>query len=113
MSVLLNKQMTSSHKIALFNNRVFRVLKNRKKLTCHYEKIKIYLSSDSLPIKQFESGTWVDEISRPIGIFQATFFNWKKKYGSMSVSELHKLRQLEVGKSATEEVGCRFKSGQT
>jgi putative transposase len=30
-----------------------------------------------------------------MGISQATFFNWKKKYGSMGVSELRKLRQLE------------------
>ena len=27
-------------------------------------------------------------------ISQATFFNWKKKYGSMGVSDLRKLRQL-------------------
>jgi putative transposase len=25
----------------------------------------------------------------------ATFYNWKKKYGRLSVSELRKLRQLE------------------
>ena len=29
-------------------------------------------------IKQFETGTRVDEISRQMGISQATFFNWKK-----------------------------------
>ncbi len=46
-------------------------------------------------IKQCETGTRVDEISRQVGISQATFFNWKKKYGSMGVSELRKLRQLE------------------
>jgi putative transposase len=48
-------------------------------------------------IKQFETGTRVDEISRQMGISQATFFNWKKKHGSMGVSELRKLRQLEEG----------------
>ncbi len=46
-------------------------------------------------IKQIETRTRVDEISRQMGISQATFFNWKKKYGSMGVSELRKLRQLE------------------
>jgi putative transposase len=30
-----------------------------------------------------------------MGISQATYFNWKKKHGSMGVSELRKLRQLE------------------
>ena len=48
-----------------------------------------------IAIKQFETGTRVDEISRQMGISQATFFNWKKKYGSMGVSELRKLQQLE------------------
>lgn len=30
-----------------------------------------------------------------MGISQATFFNWKKKYAGLGVSELRKLRQLE------------------
>jgi putative transposase len=46
-------------------------------------------------IKQFESGIKVEEICRQLGISQATFFNWKKKYGDIGVSELRKLRQLE------------------
>jgi putative transposase len=46
-------------------------------------------------IKQFKTGTRVDEISSQMGISQATFFNWKKKYESMGVSELRKLRQFE------------------
>lgn len=46
-------------------------------------------------IKQSESGTRIDEICRQMGISQATFFNWKKKYAGLGVSELRKLRQLE------------------
>lgn len=46
-------------------------------------------------IKQSEAGTRVDEICRQMGISQATFFNWKKKYGDMGITELKKLRQLE------------------
>jgi len=30
-----------------------------------------------------------------MAIFQATFFNWKKKYGDLGVSEHRRLRQLE------------------
>lgn len=30
-----------------------------------------------------------------MGVSQATFFNWKKKYGGLGVPELRKLRQLE------------------
>jgi len=46
-------------------------------------------------IKQSETGTRVEEICRQLGISQATFFNWKKKFGGLGVSELRKLRQLE------------------
>lgn len=46
-------------------------------------------------LRQSETGTRVEEICRQLGVSQATFFNWKKKYGGMGVSELRKLRQLE------------------
>jgi putative transposase len=46
-------------------------------------------------IKQAETGTKVEEVCRQLGISQATFFNWKKKYGGLGVTELRKLRQLE------------------
>jgi len=32
---------------------------------------------------------------RQLGVSQAAFFNWKKKYGGMGVAEQRKLRQLE------------------
>jgi putative transposase len=46
-------------------------------------------------IKQSESGVKVDEICRKMGISQATFFNWKKKYSGLGIAELKKLKQLE------------------
>ena len=46
-------------------------------------------------LKQAETGTKVDDVCRQLGISQATFFNWKKKFGGLGVSELRKLRQLE------------------
>ena len=46
-------------------------------------------------IKQYETGTRLDEVCRQLGISQATFFNWKKKYGGLGISELRKLRLLE------------------
>ena len=30
-----------------------------------------------------------------MGISEATFYNWKKKFGGMVVTELRRLRQLE------------------
>jgi putative transposase len=47
-------------------------------------------------LRQAETGTKVEEICRKFGISQATFYNWKKKYGGLGVSELHRLKQLEA-----------------
>ena len=46
-------------------------------------------------LKQAELGTSVEEVCRRIGISDATFYNWKKKYGGLGPSELRRLRQLE------------------
>lgn len=46
-------------------------------------------------LKQAESGISVEEVCRKIGVSEATFYNWKKKYGGLGVSELRRLRQLE------------------
>src|SRR5690606_34710535 len=46
-------------------------------------------------IKQAETGTRVEEVCRKMGISEATFYNWKKKYGGLGVAALRRLRQLE------------------
>ena len=46
-------------------------------------------------LKQCETGVQVDEICRTMRVSEATFYNWKKKYGGMGVSELRELRQLK------------------
>ena len=46
-------------------------------------------------LKQQELGTAVEEICRKMGIAQATFFNWKKRFSGLGPSELRRLRQLE------------------
>lgn len=46
-------------------------------------------------MRQAEGGTRASEICRKMGISEATFFNWKKKYGGLGVSELRRLKQLE------------------
>ena len=35
------------------------------------------------------------DVCRQVGISDATFYTWKKKYAELGVSELRKLRQLE------------------
>lgn len=45
--------------------------------------------------KQAELGTAVPEVCRKMGVSEATFYNWKKKFGGLGPSELRRLRQLE------------------
>jgi len=42
-----------------------------------------------------EQGLKVGTICREHGISSATFYNWKAKYGGLSVSELARIKELE------------------
>ena len=46
-------------------------------------------------LRQVKTGTRVPEVCRKLGISEATFYNWKKKFGGLGVTELRRLRQLE------------------
>ena len=46
-------------------------------------------------LKESEAGTPTSELVRRHGISQATFYNWRKKYGGLDVSEARRLKQLE------------------
>jgi Transposase. len=46
-------------------------------------------------LKQAETATRVEEVCGKMSISEATFCNWKKKFGGMGVTELRRLRQLE------------------
>ena len=45
-------------------------------------------------LKRVESGAKASEVCRQLGVSEATFYLWKKKYGGMGVSELGRLKQL-------------------
>lgn len=59
------------------------------------KKSKFTEEQITFALKQCELGTSVGEVCRKLGISEATFYIWKKKYGGLGVSELRKLRQLE------------------
>jgi putative transposase len=46
-------------------------------------------------LKKQEAGISVKEISRELGISEATFYNWKAKYGGMEASDVAKMKELE------------------
>jgi len=46
-------------------------------------------------IKEQEAGMKTADVCRRHGISDATFYNWKAKYGGLDVSEAKRLRALE------------------
>ena len=46
-------------------------------------------------LKEQEAGAKAAELCRKHGISEATFYNWKAKYGGMEVSEAKRLKALE------------------
>lgn len=48
-------------------------------------------------LRSQESGQkTVEKVCRELGISQATFYKWKKKYGGLSIPEAKRLRVLEA-----------------
>jgi putative transposase len=47
-------------------------------------------------LKQAEAGVPVKELCRKLGISDQTFYNWKARYGGLSVSDLKRLKELEA-----------------
>jgi putative transposase len=45
-------------------------------------------------LRKQESGMKVADICREHGISDATFFNWKAKYGGMQVSDVKKMKEI-------------------
>jgi putative transposase len=46
-------------------------------------------------LQEQEAGAKTADVCRKHGISSATFYNWKAKYGGLSVSEAKRLRALE------------------
>jgi putative transposase len=46
-------------------------------------------------LKEGEAGVQVKEICRKHGISDATYYNWKSKYGGMSASDLKRMKEME------------------
>jgi putative transposase len=46
-------------------------------------------------LKQAQAGMKIADLCRIHGISDATFYNWRTKYGGMEVSDAKRLKQLE------------------
>lgn len=46
-------------------------------------------------LKEADSGVPVKDVCRKYEISDATYYNWKSKYGGMEASDLKKMKELE------------------
>lgn len=46
-------------------------------------------------LKRQEGGIPVKDIARELGISEATFYNWKARYGGMEASDIARMKELE------------------
>jgi putative transposase len=47
-------------------------------------------------LRQVEAGVPIADVCRQVGVREATFYIWKKKYAHLGVAELRQMRQLEA-----------------
>jgi putative transposase len=46
-------------------------------------------------LREVEGGRMVKDVCREYGMSDATYYNWKAKYGGMEVSDVKRLKELE------------------
>jgi len=55
-------------------------------------------------LKEAKAGVKLAELNRKYGVSSATIYNWKAKYGDMTVSEAKRLKQLEEENSKLKHI---------
>ena len=74
------------------------------------KKSKFTESQIIFALRQAETGIKVDEVCRSragtgaVGISQASYYNWKKKYGGLGTSDLRRLKALESENSELKKL---------
>jgi putative transposase len=55
-------------------------------------------------LKEVEAGMKVEQVCRTHGISNATYYNWKSKYGGMEASDVKRLKSLEEENSRLKKM---------
>ena len=55
-------------------------------------------------LKEAEAGEKISEICRKYGISDGTYYNWKAKYGGMTISDAKRLKTLENENSRLKRI---------
>lgn len=56
-------------------------------------------------LKEADAGAKVAELCRKHGISEATYHNWKAKFGGMTVSDAQRLKELEQANNKLKRAG--------
>lgn len=57
-------------------------------------KWKVWPGIADVDMRQAEGGTPVADVCRQLGVSEASFYLWKKKYGKLGMTEIREMRQL-------------------
>ncbi len=60
-------------------------------------------------LKEVESGRQVKDICRTYGISDATYYNWKSKYGGMEASDIKKIKDLKDENQRLKQMSADLK----
>ncbi len=55
-------------------------------------------------LREAEAGAKTKDLCRKYGISEPTFYNWKAKYGGMTVSDARRLKELEAENSKLKKL---------
>jgi putative transposase len=61
-------------------------------------------SQVALVVKELDGGASISELSRKLGVSEATLYNWRKRYSGMGLPEIRKLRVLEQENAKLKKV---------
>lgn len=59
-------------------------------------------------LKEAESGIKVSDICRKHGICEGTFFRWKSKYGGMEISDVRRMKELEIENNRLKRLVAQY-----
>ena len=68
------------------------------------KKSKFSVEQIAYALHQAESGTAVADVCRQLGVSEATFYVWKKKFAQLGVSELRRMRSPESENARLKQV---------
>ena len=68
------------------------------------KKTKFTESQIVAAIKRQELGISTKEVAWELGVSEATFYNWKAKYGGIEVSDVKKMKDMEAELSQYKKI---------